>query len=64
MQKGRAMDYGDDPRLTNVSAEVKRLEREVSDAEWDNDPRLAALAQELRHYKELQEKGILYEPTF
>ena len=58
------MDYGDDPRLTNVSAEVKRLEREVSDAEWDSDPRLEYLVQQLRHYKELQEKGQLYEPNF
>lgn len=58
------MGYGDDPRLTEVSAEVKKLEREVSDAEWDNDPRLEYLVQQLRHYKELQEKGQLYEPNF
>lgn len=58
------MNYNDDPRLTNVSAEVKRLEREVSDAEWDDDPRVGALARELRHYKELQEQGVVYEPNF
>ena len=58
------MGYGDDPRLTEVSAEVKKLEREVSDAEWDNDPRLEYLVKQLRHYKELQEKGQLYEPNF
>jgi hypothetical protein len=54
----------DDPRLIDVSREVKRLEREVSDAEWDNDPRLSYLARQLRHYKELQAKGVLHEPNF
>lgn len=58
------MDYNDDPRLTNVSEQVKKLERAVSDAEWDGDPRLEMLARELRHYKELQDKGQLYEPNF
>ena len=58
------MDYNDDPRLTNVSEQVKKLERAVSDAEWDNDPRLEMLARELRHCKELQDKGQLYEPNF
>lgn len=58
------MEYSDDPRLTDVSEQVKKLEREVSDAEWDNDPRLEFLVKELRHYKELQEKGELYEPKF
>ena len=58
------MDYSDDPRLTDVSSTVKKLEREVSDAEWDDDTRLVYLVQQLRHYKELQEKGELYEPNF
>ena len=58
------MGYGDDPRLTDVSAEVKKLEREVSDAEWDSDPRLEHLAQQLKHFKQLQEQGVLYEPNF
>lgn len=53
-----------DPRLIDVVAEVKRLEKEVSDAEWDDDPRLSYLARQLNHYKELQAKGILYDPTF
>lgn len=58
------MDYNDDPRLTNVSEQVKRLEKGVSDAEWDDDSRLEFLVRELRHYKELQEEGKLYEPNF
>ena len=61
------MDYNDDPRLINVSAQVKKLEREYDDIIWDDgvgDPRLAFLSRELRHYRELQEKGVLYEPDF
>jgi hypothetical protein len=29
-----------------------------------NDPRIAALAAEIRHYKELEAKGVIYEPKF
>ena len=54
----------DDPHLVDVSREVKRLEREVSDAEWNDDSRLGQLVRELNHYKELQTKGVLHEPTF
>lgn len=54
----------DDPHLVSVSAEVKRLEREVDTAEWDDDPRLAMLASELKRYKQMQQLGILYEPNF
>jgi hypothetical protein len=54
----------DDPHLINVSQEVRRLERAVSDAEWDQDPRIEFLVQELNHYKDLMEKGVLYEPKF
>ena len=54
----------DDPHLVSVSAEVRRLEREVSSAEWDSDPRLEMLIAELNHYKTLQAAGILYEPDF
>jgi len=54
----------DDPHLVDVSKETKRLEREVSDAEWNDDPRLEQLVRELNHYKELQAKGVLYEPNF
>ena len=53
-----------DPHLINVAQQVKKLEREISDAEWDDDPRLSYLARQLNHYKELQAKGILYDPTF
>lgn len=54
----------DDPRLIDVTKEVRRLERAVSDADWDNDPRIEYLVKELNHYKDLMKKGVLYEPNF
>lgn len=54
----------DDPRLISVSAECRRLEKAVSDAAWDNDPRLAQLTEELHRLRTLQVQGVLYEPTF
>jgi hypothetical protein len=53
-----------DERLAIVSEEVKRLQRKVDDAEWEGDPRLAQLAQELAHYKKLEDEGEVYEPKF
>lgn len=47
-----------------VPDEVKRLQRECDDADWNDDPRLAHLARELAHFKRLDEQGILYEPKF
>ena len=57
----------DDPHLTNVSAHAKRLQKQCDDILWEagvNDPRLTAVIAELQHYKDLEEKGILYEPDF
>jgi len=54
----------DDPRLVSVAAEVRRLEQEVSDADWDNDPRMEHLAKELNRCKALLAAGIEYEPNF
>lgn len=58
------MSYLTDPMLTYIPREIKRLEREVSDAEWVDDPRLAALVSELNHLKEQMNDGKLYEPNF
>ena len=58
------MSYLTDPMLTYIPREIKRLEREVSDAEWVDDPRLAALVSELNHLKEQMNDGKLYEPSF
>jgi len=54
----------DDPHLVSVSAEVRRLEKEVSDADWDDDPRLEHLIKELNRCKALLAAGVLYEPNF
>ena len=53
-----------DDRLAIVSAQVKRLQREVDNAEWDGDVRLAQLARELEHFKRLEKEGVIYEPKF
>jgi len=52
------------PDLVYVPDEIKRLEREVSDAEWNEDPRLAFLVNELNHYKELLNADRIFEPNF
>jgi hypothetical protein len=58
------MSYLMDPRLRYIPDEVKRLEREASDAEWNCEPRLEAILRELKHMKELQDAGEFYEPNF
>lgn len=61
------MPYCDDPYLVSVQRERKRLERLVDDIIWEegaNDPRLVTLLRELRHYRESDEKGVIYEPKF
>lgn len=61
------MAYDNDPHLVNVQRERKRLEKQVDDIIWEhgvNDPRLSALITELQHMKQLDEQGVIYEPTF
>jgi len=49
--------------LINVAAEIRRLERVISDKEWeDQDPR--SERQELEHYHALARQGVLWEPMF
>jgi hypothetical protein len=65
MQKGNNVE--DDPKLINVSRHVKKLEREVDDIIWDHgvhDKRLPMLYDDLKHFKNLEQQGILYEPKF
>jgi hypothetical protein len=51
------------PDLINVAAEIRRLERVISDKEWqDQDPRFER--QELEHYHALAQRGVLWEPPF
>lgn len=53
-----------DPRLVDVAQEVRRLRKEVADAEWNRDPGIDILEDELRHYETLQGKGVVFEPMF
>jgi hypothetical protein len=67
MQGEDNVSYDNDPHLISVQKERKRLEQEVDDIIWDhgvNDPRLSALVTELQRMKELDEQGVIYEPTF
>jgi len=49
--------------LIDVAAEIRRLERVVSDKEWeDQDPR--SERQKLEHYHALAQRGVLWEPLF
>ena len=51
-------------KLISVDEEVKRLQQEVYDAEWEGDPRLVRLTEELNEWKGLQKNGVLFEPNF
>lgn len=53
-----------DARLTSVAAEVKRLRRELSDAEWEDAPNVDSIRRELTHYEDLSRQGVLWEPNF
>lgn len=53
-----------DRHLISVAKRVRKLERELSDADWDDDPRYSIIASELEHYKKLQAEGKMWEPNF
>jgi len=52
------------PDLICVSTRIKQLQKELSDAEWNNSPNISFLRHELAHFTSLAKSGILYEPTF
>ena len=57
----------DDPRLTDVIAEMRRLEKSYDDIIWDygiDDPRLASISSRLAELREKLGKGELYDPNF
>lgn len=57
----------DDPRLTDITSEVKKLEKQYDDIVWDygfNDPRLAQLGSRLTDLKTKLENGELFDPNF
>lgn len=67
MQGEDNVSYDNDPHLISVRKERKRLEQEVDDIIWEhgvNDPRLSALITELQHMRQLDDQGVIYEPTF
>ena len=57
----------DDPRLTDVTAEMKKLQKSYDDIIWDfgvDDPRLASISSRLPELREKLKKGELYDPNF
>lgn len=57
----------DDPRLTDVTAEMKKLQKSYDDIIWENglnDTRLINLASRLTELREKLNKGELYDPNF
>mgnify|MGYP003642156584 FL=1 len=57
----------DDPRLTDVTAEMKKLQKSYDDIIWENglnDTRLIDLASRLTELKQKLKKGELFDPNF
>jgi hypothetical protein len=52
------------PELTCVATRIKKLQKELSDAEWENSPNVGFLRHELEHFTSLAKRGIVYEPNF
>lgn len=64
MQTEKLNPLSCDPRLTCVVTRHKELRRELSDAEWNEDPRAELIRTEFKHYEALLKQGVLYEPNF
>ena len=57
----------DDPRLTNVTEEVKKLQKSYDDIIWEhglNDTRLIDLASRLTELKQKLKNGERFDPKF
>ena len=50
--------------LICVATRVKELRKQVGDAEWEGKDNLKSLERELKHYEQLANDGVRYEPTF
>lgn len=50
--------------LICVATRIKELRKEVGNAEWEGKDNLQALTRELKHYEQLANDGVVYEPTF
>jgi hypothetical protein len=58
------MSNATDPYLTNVQRELRTKQRQLDDAEWNDDPYIEQLAAEVQRLKELDARGVIYDPTF
>ena len=58
------MAYAGDPYLTNVQRELRTKQRQLDDAEWNDDPYMEQLAAEVQRLKQLDAQGVIYDPTF
>jgi hypothetical protein len=58
------MSNATDPYLTNVQRELRTKQRQLDDAEWNDDPYIEQLAAEVQRLRELDAKGVIYDPTF
>ena len=57
----------DDSRLTDVTAEMKKLQKSYDDIIWENglnDTRLIDLASQLTELKQKLKNGELFDPNF
>ena len=53
----------DDERLIDVVKEIKRLRKEISDKQWENQD-AAFNEKRLQHFENLAREGEFYEPNF
>ncbi len=59
------MTYAEDDRLEVLSDVIKKLQRDISDAEWEGlDIKAERLSFELEGLLALQDQGELYLPRF
>jgi hypothetical protein len=58
------MSNATDPYLTNVQRELRTKQRQLDDAEWNDDPYIEQLAAEVQRLRELDAQGVIYDPTF
>lgn len=58
------MSYNNDPHLTNVQRELRKKQRQLDEAEWNDDPYIEQLAAEVQRLKQLDAEGVIYDPTF
>jgi hypothetical protein len=58
------MSNATDPYLTNVQRELRTKQKQLDDAEWNDDPYIEQLAAEVQRLKELDAQGVIYDPTF